>query len=114
MTKTRRVIATGALALAAVGASAAGAVVAAPAATAAVASGNYTFTTVNFGVPSTAPASVQNGVLTLHSPIGPVNYQIIDVPGGGYIDSGQGQRYFLGGETFFGPFVIGHNVLAPR
>lgn len=112
--KPRRLIATGAFALAATGAALVGTVVAAPAASAAVAPGNYTFTTNNFGIPSTAPASVQNGVLTLYSPVGPVSYPIIDVPGGGYFDSGQGQRYFIGGETFFGPFVIGHNVLAPR
>lgn len=37
-----------------------------------------------------------------------------DVPGGGFIDSGQGQRYYLGGETFFGPFLIGNNTLTPR
>ncbi|MFI6432885.1 hypothetical protein [Rhodococcus oryzae] len=114
MKKPRRLIATGAFALAATGAAVVGTVVAAPAASAAVAPGNYTFTTTNFGIPSSTPASIHNGVLTLHSPIGPANYRIIDVPGGGYIDSGQGQRYFLGGETFFGPFVIGHNTLTPR
>lgn len=83
-------------------------------ASAAVAPGDYTFTTVSFGTPSSTPASVQNGVLTLHSPLGPINYQIIDVPGGGYIDSVPGLRYFLGGETFFGPIPIGHSTLTPR
>ncbi|MFZ2526543.1 MAG: hypothetical protein WAX14_02640 [Rhodococcus sp. (in: high G+C Gram-positive bacteria)] len=69
---------------------------------------------MNFGIPSSAPASVHGGVLTLYSPVGPFHYRIIDVPGGGNIDSGQGQRYFLGGETFFGPVVIGHSIVAPR
>lgn len=114
MKKPGRLIAKGALALAATGAAVVGTVIAAPAASAAVAPGNYIFTTINFGVPSSAPASVHDGVLTLYSPLGPLNYQITDVPGGGFIDSGQGQRYFLGGETFWGPFVIGHNTLTPR
>lgn len=118
MKKPSRLIATGAFALAATGAAVVGTVVAAPAASAAVAPGNYTFTTINFGIPSTAPASVQNGVLTLFAPLGPVNHRIVDVPGGGYIDSGQGQRYFLGGETFIdtfvGPVRIGHSMLTPR
>ncbi|BAH33581.1 hypothetical protein [Rhodococcus erythropolis] len=114
MTKPRRLIATGAFALAATGAAVVGTVVTAPVASAAVAPGDYTFTTVNFGIPSASPASVQNGVLTLFSPLGPLNYQIIDVPGGGFIDSGQGQRYYLGGENFFGPFLIGNNTLTPR
>lgn len=109
MNKIRRLIATGALALAAVGAT----VVAAPAATAAVAPGEYTFTTVNFGTPSSAPATVRDGLLILHSPIGSIPLQIIDVPGGGYVDA-LGQRYYLGGETFMGHIRIGHNTLTPR
>ncbi|MYV28330.1 hypothetical protein GQ649_14060 [Rhodococcus sp. DSM 6344] len=69
MTKPRRLIATGAFALAATGAAVVGTVVTAPVASAAVAPGDYTFTTVNFGIPSASPASVQNGVLTLFSPL---------------------------------------------
>ncbi|UXF70026.1 hypothetical protein [Rhodococcus qingshengii] len=80
---------------------------------AAVTPGDYTFTTVNFGIPSSAPASVQGNNLVLFSPVGLLNLPIVDVPGGGFVDF-QGQRYFLGGETFFGPFVIGHSVLSPR
>lgn len=109
MNKTRRLIATGALALAAAGT----AVVAAPAASAAVANGDYIFTTFNFDTPSSAPASVRDGVLTLYSPLGPIPIQIIDTPDGGYIDA-LGQRYILGGETFLGPWLIGHNTLTPR
>lgn len=87
--------------------------IAAPTASAAVTPGEYTFTTVDFGIPSSAPASVQGNNLVLFSPVGPLNLPIVDVPGGGFVDF-QGQRYFLGGETFFGPFVIGHSVLSPR
>lgn len=114
MKKPSRLIATGAFALAATGAAVVGTVVAAPAASAAVAPGNYNLNTVNFEVPATTPVSIANNTLTLYSRLGPLNYQIIDVPGGGYFDSGQGQRYFLGGESFYGPFVFGHNTLTPR
>lgn len=59
-------------------------------------------------------ATVPGDVLTLHSLFGPVHYQIINLPdGGGYVDS-MGQRYYLGGETFVGPFLIGHSTLIPR
>lgn len=114
MTKFKRRITTGAVTLAATAAAILGTVAAAPAASAAVTPGNYTFTTTSFGIPSVSPASVHDDLLTLYSPLGPVTYPIIDVPGGGFIDSGQGQRYFLGGESFFGPFVIGSNTLTPR
>lgn len=114
MNKFRRRIATMGVTVAATGAALIGSVVAAPSASAAVAPGDYTFTTYTFGIPSAAPARVDGGVLTLFSPFGPVTYPITDLPVGGYIDSGQGQRYFLGGESFFGPFVVGNNTLIPR
>ncbi|PZU04583.1 MAG: hypothetical protein DI630_00210 [Gordonia sp. (in: high G+C Gram-positive bacteria)] len=114
MNKFKRRIAAGAVTLAATGAAIVGTVAAAPTASAEVATGNYTFTTYTFGIPSSAPARVQGNVLTLFSPVGPVHYRITNYPGGGYIDSGQGQRYFLGGDSFFGPFVVGNNTLTRR
>ncbi|MET3959790.1 hypothetical protein ABIE52_006725 [Rhodococcus sp. OAS809] len=113
MSKMKRLVTTGAASVAITAAAVIGSVVAAPTASAAVIPGDYTFTTVNFGIPSSAPASVQGNNLVLFSPVGPLNLPIVDVPGGGFVDF-QGQRYFLGGETFFGPFVIGHSVLSPR
>ncbi|MGB3676778.1 MAG: hypothetical protein WA988_20300 [Candidatus Nanopelagicales bacterium] len=113
MSKIKRRMATGALSVAITSAALIGSVVAAPTASAAVAPGDYTFTTVSFGIPSSAPASVRDGQITLFSPVGPATFPIVDVPGGGFFDN-QGQRYFIGGETFWGPFVIGNSTLTPR
>ncbi|KQU35765.1 MULTISPECIES: hypothetical protein [Rhodococcus] len=109
---TRRIAAVG-VTVAATGAAIVGSVIAAPAASAAVPSGDYTFTTTAFGIPSTSPARVDGDKLTLFSPIGPITHTIKDLPVGGFIDDGF-QRLYIGGETFFGPFVIGNNTLTPR
>ncbi|MEW1882376.1 hypothetical protein AB0O58_22080 [Rhodococcus sp. NPDC080181] len=109
---TRRIAAAGVTA-AATGAAIVGSVIAAPAASAAVPSGDYTFTTVTLGIPSAAPARVEGNVLTLFSPFGPVNHVINDLPVGGFIDDGF-QRLYIGGESFFGPLLIGNNTLIPR
>ena len=68
---TRRIAAVG-VTVAATGAAIVGSVIAAPAASAAVPSGDYTFTTTAFGIPSTSPARVDGDKLTLFSPIGPI------------------------------------------
>lgn len=111
MKKIHRPAAISAIALAVAGAAS---IALAPAASAAITPGEYTFTTHSFGVPSSAPATVRGNMLILHSPVGPIAYPIHNTPGGGYIDSGQGQRYYINGQTFFGPFLIGDNTLTRR
>lgn len=113
MTTFKRRIAAVGITVAATGAAIAGSVLTAPAASASVPSGDYTFTTFTFGIPSAAPARVDGNKLTLFSPIGPVTHTINDLPVGGFIDDGF-QRLYIGGESFFGPFVIGNNTLTPR
>ena len=110
----QRRIAVGAAAVVTTFAAAVGVSATAPLASAAVNPGKYTFTTTSFGIPSSAPATVRGKVLTVYGPTGPIHYRIHNTPRSGYIDSGQGQRYFLNGRTFFGPVVIGHSTLTPR
>ncbi|GEE02405.1 hypothetical protein nbrc107696_28510 [Gordonia spumicola] len=99
----------------------AGTTATAPEASARVASGTYTYTTVNFGVPSKSKAVIRGNALTVYAPAGVQRYHLHQTKSGGYFDFA-GQRYVLNkrpggrfsGKTYYGPFVIGHSTLVPR